>query len=46
VQIKLQYLALVDPYTFQPVEEMVAGSRLLIAAYVNQVRLIDNLELN
>lgn len=46
VRIKLQYLALVDSHTFQPVEEMVAGSRLLIAAYVNQVRLIDNMELN
>jgi pantoate--beta-alanine ligase len=46
VRIKLQYLALVDPHTFQPVDEMVSGCRLLIAAYVNQVRLIDNMELN
>lgn len=45
VSVKLQYLAAVNKDTFEPVSEITKGTRLLIAAYVNQVRLIDNLEL-
>ncbi|WP_373531862.1 pantoate--beta-alanine ligase [Vampirovibrio sp.] len=46
VRFEIQYLALVDAQTFQPVDHLIAGTRLLIAAYVNQVRLIDNLALD
>lgn len=42
VTVRVQYLAAVDPFTFQPVSELRPGVRILIAAYVNQVRLIDN----
>lgn len=45
VVFRLQYLAAVDQETFEPVSLLSKGVRLLIAAYVNQVRLIDNLEL-
>ncbi len=45
VLVQLQYLAAVNKDTFEPVTEITKGTRLLIAAYVNQVRLIDNLEL-
>ncbi len=42
VSVRVQYLAAVDPVTFQPVSQLQPGVRVLIAAYVNQVRLIDN----
>ncbi|WMU93444.1 pantothenate synthetase [Microcystis phage MaAM05] len=42
VSVRMQYLAAVDPATFQPVAQLRPGVRVLIAAYVNQVRLIDN----
>ncbi len=45
VKLTVQYLAAVDQDTFLPVEQIQPGTRLLIAAYVNQVRLIDNLAL-
>lgn len=45
VMVKLQYLAAVDKDTFEPVSQLGKGTRLLIAAFVNQVRLIDNMEL-
>lgn len=45
VTVQLQYLAAVNKDTFEPVNTITKGTRLLIAAYVNQVRLIDNLEL-
>lgn len=45
VLVKLQYLAAVDSDTLQPVDRITPGTRLLIAAYVNNVRLIDNLKL-
>lgn len=45
VSVRLQYLAAVDADTFEPVDQITAGTRLLIALYVNQVRLIDNLAL-
>jgi pantothenate synthetase len=44
-EIKLEYLQIVDPLTLEPVEEVVPGSRAIVAASVGGVRLIDNLEL-
>jgi pantoate--beta-alanine ligase len=43
--IRLQYLAAVDRETFAPVKALKPGVKILIAAYVNQVRLIDNMDL-
>jgi pantoate--beta-alanine ligase len=41
--LRLDYLALVDPATFQPVaDEFGGGARLLVAARVGATRLIDN----
>lgn len=45
VMVQLQYLAAVDRDTFAPVELLKPGTKVLIAAYVNQVRLIDNMDL-
>ncbi|WP_303673526.1 pantoate--beta-alanine ligase [Vampirovibrio chlorellavorus] len=42
VSVRVQYLAAVDAVTFQPVARLQPGVRVLMAAYVNQVRLIDN----
>lgn len=42
VSVRVQYLAAVDAVTFQPVAWLKPGVRVLVAAYVNQVRLIDN----
>ncbi len=44
-EIELEYLQIVDPLTLEPVEEVVPGSRAIVAALVGGVRLIDNLEL-
>jgi pantoate--beta-alanine ligase len=43
--VNLEYLQVVDPETLLPVETLVPGARALIAATVDGVRLIDNLEL-
>ena len=40
--IRLDYLELVDPDTFA-VTDGVAGARMVIAGWVGEVRLIDNL---
>lgn len=45
VTVCLQYLEAVDKNTFAPVQILGPDSKILIAAYVNQVRLIDNLDL-
>ncbi len=42
-QVALDYLAIVNPLNFQPVERVTAGTVALIAARVGAVRLIDNL---
>jgi pantoate--beta-alanine ligase len=45
-EAKLDYLALVNPATFQPIEDGFTGEALMIvAAVVGSVRLIDNLTL-
>lgn len=45
VSIRLQYMAAVDKDTFAPLNTLEANAKLLMAAYVNKVRLIDNLDL-
>ena len=42
-RVALDYLALVNPAQFEPVERVSAGTVALIAARVGEVRLIDNL---
>ena len=42
---RLQYLAAVNRESFEPVETLTQGTKLLIAGYVNEVRLIDNLDI-
>lgn len=46
-EVKLEYLAIVDEYSLHPIEHLRQSSspRALIAAYVEGVRLIDNLPL-
>lgn len=43
---RLDYLAIVDAETFQPVVSVTADSRILVAAFVGEVRLIDNAQLS
>jgi len=46
-EIKLDYLEIVDPATFEPVSRDYEGSAIaLFAGYVGQVRLIDNREIS
>ncbi len=42
-RVKLQYLEAVHPDTLQPVGNLKSGMVLALAAYVDEVRLIDNL---
>ncbi len=42
---RLEYLEAVDRHTLQPAQRLTPGTKVLIAAYVNDVRLIDNLDL-
>lgn len=42
---RLEYLEAVDADTLQPATRLTPGTRVMIAAYVNDVRLIDNLDL-
>lgn len=43
--LTIEYLAIVDPATLEPVTALAPGVRALIAARIGGVRLIDNLEL-
>jgi pantoate--beta-alanine ligase len=43
VKFSVQYLEAVDPQTFHPAETLKPGVLLLMAAFVDEVRLIDNL---
>ena len=45
VSVRLQYLEAVQKESFAPANTLQPGVKLLIAAYVNQVRLIDNMDL-
>ncbi len=40
--VELDYLAIVDPATLEPVESVANGARALIAVRVGKIRLIDN----
>lgn len=42
---RTDYVAIVDPQSLEPVEEVQAGTRLLVAAHLGTTRLIDNIEL-
>ena len=42
---KIDYVAIVDPRTLQPATEVTAGTMALVAAYVGNTRLIDNVRL-
>lgn len=46
VSVRLQYLEAVNRDSFQPVTVLGPDTKVLIALYVNQVRLIDNLDLS
>ena len=41
-EFRVQYLDLVDPGTFQPVEIVTGDVRIVVAAWLGEVRLIDN----
>jgi pantoate--beta-alanine ligase len=43
--LRVDYVELVHPATLSPVAEAVAGTRLLVAAFLGRTRLIDNLAL-
>jgi len=43
--VALEYLEIVDPSTFEPLEEVGVGSLAAVATHVGPVRLIDNIEL-
>ena len=42
---KIEYLEAVDRHSFEPATRLTPDTKVLIAAYVNDVRLIDNLDL-
>lgn len=42
---KIDYVALVDPLSLEPVDQISRGTVVLIAAYVGSTRLIDNIQL-
>jgi pantoate--beta-alanine ligase len=45
-RVRVIYVAIVDPATMEPLREVVPGKTLLaIAAWIDEVRLIDNIEL-
>jgi pantoate ligase/cytidylate kinase len=44
-RVKLQYLEAVHPETLKPVETVETGTVLALAAFMDDVRLIDNLVL-
>ena len=44
-KLRLEYLEIVDPRSLQSINEWTSGARICIAAYCNEVRLIDNMEL-
>lgn len=44
--LELEYLEIVDEKTLQPIDTWDVGSRMCIAAYCGDVRLIDNMEIS
>jgi pantoate--beta-alanine ligase len=45
VSVRLQYLEAIHKESFAPTKYLQAGVKVLVAAYVNQVRLIDNIDI-
>jgi len=45
-ELKLEYIELVDAKTLQPILDWSSTSRMCIAAYCGEVRLIDNMEIS
>lgn len=43
--LKIEYFAIVNPETLQPIQDWMPGARGCVAAYCGEVRLIDNIEL-
>lgn len=43
--LKIEYFAIVNPETLQPIQNWMPGARGCVAAYCGEVRLIDNIEL-
>lgn len=43
--LALDYLAIVDPETFDPIPEVVTGARAIVAATIGDTRIIDNIHL-
>lgn len=43
---KIDYVAIVDPRTMKPVSQTVLGTMVLVAVYVGNTRLIDNVRLD
>lgn len=41
---KVDYLAIVDGQTLEPIEHPISGARILVAAWLGKTRLIDNVE--
>lgn len=44
--VELQYLAIVDPDTFDPVDRVATGSYAIVAARIGDTRIIDNIYLD
>ena len=44
-RVRVEYLAIVDPATLEPLETLIDGARALIAARVGETRLIDTMDL-
>jgi pantoate--beta-alanine ligase len=44
--LTLEYLAIVDPETFDPVDPVETGSRVIAAGHVGDARIIDNIHLD
>lgn len=44
--VELEYLAVVDPATFDPVDRVIPESRVIVAGTVGDARIIDNIHLD
>lgn len=45
-EVRVEYLEIVDPATFQPIEQITDGARIVAAVWLGDVRLIDNLRVS
>lgn len=44
-RVSVEYLAIVDPATLEPLETIIEGARALVAAWAGETRLIDTMDL-